>query len=78
MFAPRTLMLAVANAAAAIVFVAAGMIHWGSAVPMLIGALVGGWAGAVIGKMLPAAVIRWWTLLLSGATTIVFFWRAYG
>ncbi len=78
MFAPRTLMLAVANAAAAIVFVAAGMIHWGSAVPMLVGALVGGWAGAVIGKMLPGAVIRWWTLLLSGATTIVFFWRAYG
>ncbi|MCC2981393.1 sulfite exporter TauE/SafE family protein [Sphingomonas sp. IC4-52] len=78
MFAPRTLMLAIANAAAAIVFVATGMIHWASAVPMLVGALVGGWAGAVVGKLLPHAVVRWWTLLLSGATTLVFFWRAYG
>lgn len=78
MFAPRTLMLAVANTAAAIVFVAAGMIHWPSAIPMAIGALIGGWAGAVIGKLLPHALVRWWTLLLSGATTLVFFWRAYG
>lgn len=78
MFAPRTLMLTIANAAAAIVFVSTGMIHWAACVPMLLGALVGGWAGAAIGRRLPHGVIRWWTLLLSGATTIVFFVRAYG
>lgn len=78
LFAPRTLMLAVANAAAAIVFVAAGLVRWSAAVPMLIGAVIGGWAGARVGKRLPAGAIRAWTLLVTGATTLVFFWRAYG
>ncbi|SEM89334.1 hypothetical protein SAMN05192583_1430 [Sphingomonas gellani] len=77
LFAPRTLMLAVANAAAAIVFVATGLVQWTLGAPMLAGALVGGWAGAGLGKRLPAGVIRAWTLLVTGATTLVFFWRAY-
>ncbi len=78
MFAPRTLMLAVANAAAAIVFVAAGLVAWRLAVPMLAGGMLGGWAGAIVGKRLPAGAVRAWTLLVTGATTIVFFLRAYG
>ncbi|WP_375391908.1 sulfite exporter TauE/SafE family protein [uncultured Sphingomonas sp.] len=78
LFAPRTLMLAVANAAAAIVFVAAGVVRWAAALPMLVGAVAGGWAGARVGRALPAGAIRGWTLLVTGATTAVFFWRAYG
>ena len=77
MFAPRTLMLAVANFAAAIGFVAMGMIRWDAAVPMIAGGLAGGWLGAVIGKRLPGGVVRWWTLLVTAATTAVFFARAY-
>lgn len=77
MFASRTLMLVIANAAAAIVFVAAGLVRWWACLPMLIGGIVGGWAGARIGKRLPAAAVRVWTLLVTGATTIVFFVRAY-
>lgn len=78
LFAPRTLMLAVANAAAACVFVAAGLVDWRACLPMLAGAIAGGWAGAHLGKRLPAGAVRAWTLLVSGATTLVFFWRAYG
>lgn len=78
LFAPRTLMLAVANLAAAVVFVAAGMVRWWACLPMLVGAVVGGWAGAHVGKRLPASAVRAWTLLVTGATTIVFFARAYG
>ncbi|MFS0771971.1 sulfite exporter TauE/SafE family protein [Sphingomonas sp. 1P08PE] len=77
MFAPRTLMLAVANFAAAIVFVAMGMIRWDACVPMIAGGLAGGWLGAAIGKRLPAVAVRWWTLLVTAATTAVFFARAY-
>lgn len=77
LFAPRTMMLAVANAAAAIVFVAAGMVRWAACLPMLLGAIFGGWAGARIGKRLPAPWVRAWTLLVTGVTTLVFFWRAY-
>jgi hypothetical protein len=78
LFAPRTLMLAIANAAAAIVFVAAGLVRWSACLPMLGGSVVGGWLGARVGKRLPAGAIRAWTLLVTGATTAVFFWRAYG
>lgn len=78
LFAPRTLMLAIANLAAAIVFVAAGMVRWAACLPMLVGAVIGGWAGAHVGKRLPAEWVRVWTLLVTGVTTVVFFLRAYG
>lgn len=77
LFAPRTLMLAVGNAAAAIVFVAAGLVSWAQGLPMLVGAVLGGWIGAKVGRLLPAGLVRAWTLLVTGATTAVFFWRAY-
>jgi uncharacterized membrane protein YfcA len=77
LFAPRTLMLAIANLAAAIVFIAAGMVAWTMCVPMLAGAIVGGWGGAHVGKRLPPGAVRAWTLLVTGVTTIVFFRRAY-
>jgi uncharacterized protein len=78
LFAPRTLMLAIANGAAALVFVVAGMIAWWACLPMVLGSILGGWGGAHVGKRLPASAVRAWTLLVTGATTIVFFMRAYG
>lgn len=77
LFAPRTLTLAVANAAAAIVFIAAGLVRWAACLPMLAGAILGGWIGAHVGRRLPAGVVRGWTLLVTAVTTGVFFWRAY-
>jgi uncharacterized membrane protein YfcA len=73
----RTLMLATANAAATIIFVSGNMVAWAFCVPMLLGALVGGWLGALLGKALPAHIIRVWTLIVTGVTTLVFFYRAY-
>lgn len=78
LFAPRTLMLAVANGAAAIVFVATGLVRWDACLPMLAGAILGGWAGAHGGKRLPPAAVRVWTLCVTGVVTAVFFVRAYG
>jgi uncharacterized protein len=78
LMAPRTLMLAVANTAAAIVFVGLGMVRWEACLPMLGGAVIGGWAGARFGKRLPPSAIRWWTLAVTLATTGIFFVRAYG
>ncbi len=78
LFAIRTLMLAVANLAAAFVFIGFAMVWWWACVPMLAGSILGGWLGAVIGKRLSPRVVRVWTLLVTGATTLVFFVRAYG
>ncbi|RJF94258.1 sulfite exporter TauE/SafE family protein [Sphingomonas cavernae] len=75
--APRTLMLAIANTAATIIFIACAMVTWRFAVPMLIGAIVGGYLGALLGRILPPSAIRAVTILATAAITIVFFWRAY-
>ena len=78
LFAIRTSMLAVANLAAAFVFIGFAMVWWWACLPMLVGSIVGGWLGAVFGKRLSHRVVRVWTLLVTGATTIIFFVRAYG
>jgi len=78
LFAIRTLMLAIANLAAAFVFVAVGLVRWWACLPMLAGGILGGWLGARVGKTLPHWLVRVWTMLVTGATTVVFFVRAYG
>lgn len=78
LFALRTTMLAVANLAAALVFAGFAMVHWRACLPMLAGAVAGGWLGAHFGKRLSPGAVRAWTLLVTGATTLVFFLRAYG
>ena len=78
MHAPRTLVLATANFAATIIFTAYGMVRWSLCLPMLVGAVAGGYLGALVGRRLTPAVVRGWTLLLTAATTGVFFHRAYG
>ncbi|WP_225421561.1 sulfite exporter TauE/SafE family protein [Sphingomonas parva] len=78
LFAIRTTMLAVANLAAAFVFVGFAMVWWWACAPMLLGSIAGGWLGAIVGKKLSPGLVRAWTLLVTGATTIVFFVRAYG
>lgn len=77
MFAPRTLMLAIANTAAAIVFIAFGLVSWWICFPMLLGSMIGGWLGAGIGKKLSPGAVRGWTLLVTGSTTLVFFLRVH-
>jgi uncharacterized membrane protein YfcA len=77
LFAIRTAMLAVANLAAALVFVAFAMVWWWACLPMLAGSVLGGWLGARFGKSLSPRGVRAWTLLITGATTLVFFLRAY-
>jgi len=78
LFSIRTLMLAVANLAAAMVFIATGLVRLWACLPMLLGAILGGWAGAKLGKRLSHRLVRVWTLLVTGVTTLIFFVRAYG
>ncbi len=78
LFAIRTLMLAVANLAAALVFVTCAIVWWWACVPMLAGSIAGGWLGAHLGKRLSPGAVRAWTLLVTAATTAAFFLRAYG
>lgn len=76
LFAMRTAMLAVANLAAALVFIVCAMVWW-ACLPMLVGSILGGWLGARVGKTLSPGAVRAWTLLVTGGTTLAFFIRAY-
>jgi len=78
LFAIRTAMLATANLAAAFVFIAFAMVWWRACLPMLLGSIAGGWLGALLGRRMSHGAVRLWTLIMTGATTIVFFVRAYG
>jgi uncharacterized protein len=75
--APRTLMVCAANTVAVFIFIAANAVRWREALVMLVGAILGGYGGANIGRRAPAGVIRIGTLLLSVGITLVFFVRAY-
>jgi len=76
-FAMRTFMLAAANLAATIIFTAFGLIAWEACVPMLIGSIAGGWLGAQVGRRMSGTLVRWWTLIVTGGMTLVFFLRVY-
>jgi uncharacterized membrane protein YfcA len=77
LFAQRTLMLTLGNLAAASVFITTGLVRWPACLPMLAGAVLGGWAGAHLGRRLAPGPVRAWTLLVALGTTIAFFLRAY-
>ncbi len=78
LMAPRTLMLGMANASATVIFVTFAMVGWAACVPMLVGAAIGGWVGALLGRRLSPGLVRGWTLTVTTVTTVVFFVRAYG
>ena len=75
MNAGRTLLGGVMNAAAVICFVIAGKIWWLQATLLLIAAVAGGYAGALLAKRVNPAVVRAVIIAISTAVTVVFFVR---
>jgi hypothetical protein len=73
----RTLMVGGANGIAVITFIVAHAVQWPETLAMLLGGTIGGYAGAHLGKRLPAAVIRGGTLLLTAVITVTFFIKTY-
>lgn len=75
---PRTLMVTAANTMAVLIFIVAGAVQWRETGVMLVAAIAGGYGGALLGKRIPAPVIRAGTLVLTACITVAFFVRAYG
>ena len=76
--APRTLLVSAANTMAVVAFIVARAVYWPETIVMLIGALIGGYGGAMVGRRASAPVIRYGTLVVTACITIAFFVRAYG
>jgi len=77
MNAPRTLANTAANTAAVVIFIMARAVRWRETLLLLIGATVGGYGGAQLGRRAPAWAIRAGTLAIAFGMTVVFFVRAY-
>lgn len=75
--APRTLLVSAANVVAVLAFIAADAVRWPETLTMLLGAIIGGYGGAQIGRRAPAAVIRAITLLATSCITLAFFVKTY-
>lgn len=75
--APRTLLVTVANTMAVLIFIVAHAVRWKEALVLLVGAVLGGYCGALVGRRAPSAVVRAGTLCIAGGITLLFFARAY-
>ena len=78
MQASRNLLNAAMNATAATLFIATGLVFWRQTLIMLVGAIVGGYAGARVALLLDPAKARIVISCLNATITALFFWRAYG
>ena len=58
-------------------FVLAGKVWWPETIALLLGGLAGGYFGARVGQMLPAAVTRKVIIAITVVMTLTFFKRAY-
>jgi uncharacterized membrane protein YfcA len=76
--APRTLLVSAANTVAVLIFISAGSVRWPESLTMLVGAAVGGYFGAMLGRRANAQVVRWGTVIISSCITVAFFFKAYG
>ena len=73
----RVMMVTAANTIAVICFVVLGVVWWRQTLTLGFGAIMGGYAGAHIGRRLPAHVVRNVTIVLAVTITFSFFYRAY-
>ena len=74
MGAARTLLVSAANAVAVLCFVAAGVVWWPQTLVVLVAAVVGGYFGARVARLLPPARLRLGIAVFNFVLTAGFFW----
>lgn len=70
--AVKNLLASVVAVAANLFFLLRGAVHWPLALPMLLGAIVGGYAGGHLVRVLPANVVRGVVLTAGAVMSIVY------
>ncbi len=74
----RSLLVGSLNACAVALFAWVGTVFWPQALTMLIGGVIGGYAGARIARKVDQRKLRIFVIALNSAITAAFFWRVYG
>ena len=60
------------HAAAIVIFIAQGSVHWPATLCMLAGALLGGYLGGYLIRVLPAQAVRLFVIVTGAAMTIIY------
>lgn len=74
----KTVLQTTINGVAVITFIIAGAVVWAQAIVMIIGAIIGGFGGASIGRRLDQRIIRGFVIVVGTGMTIYFFLRSLG
>lgn len=73
----RTLLVTCGNAVAVAVFIVAHLVFWPKALVMMVGAILGGYAGAWYAQKLSPKTISRVVIAIGYAMAVYFFWRTY-
>lgn len=68
----KNLLATSVSMAAVVIFIAQRAVHWPETLTMLSGALVGGYLGGYLVRVLPATIVRWFVILTGTVMTIVY------
>jgi uncharacterized protein len=74
----RVLLATCGNAVAVVMFIAARAVIWPQALLMMVGAIIGGYAGAHYAQKLKPATVRYIVITIGCAMTVYFFWKTWG
>ena len=77
MNALKTILSTVINGVAVIAFIVAGAVAWEPGSVMVVGGMLGGYAGATLARRIAPARVRTFAGAVAWAMTIYFFVRAY-
>jgi uncharacterized membrane protein YfcA len=78
MNAGRILLVTAMNSVAVVTFAVAGKVFWVPALTMGLSSMLGGYAGARVGRRMDPAKLRILISCFNVGITLVFFWRAFG
>jgi len=74
----RTLLATCGNAVAVVLFIFARAVRWPQALVMMVGAILGGYAGAHYAQKLNQKTMRYVVIAIGSGMTIYFFWKTRG
>jgi uncharacterized membrane protein YfcA len=77
MNAVKTFLAASINTASVVVFVRDKLVNWDYAIPMVVAAIIGGYAGARVARRLPASYVRYAVIVIGFGLAAYYFIKKY-
>ncbi len=68
----KNLLATCVSLAATVIFIMQGAVRWPETVAMLIGAVIGGYAGGHLIRVLPATVVRQFVIVAGAVMTVIY------